>query len=641
MSSVKNVLKIATNPEHFIHPISPKKGVNDLKLWKRILGVAGFFGLTICTGGTFGVYSLISAGEKHRKIKKLAKEEASKPDNARKSIQPEKIPEGSGVDGVKKPTNLTKLEAEDSPEMILCYEKARSAMYENNVDLIKELMARDDFSMGTGFEHLLSLAINKNPPLEVIKELLTKFNINECLPAPRGYETTPLIKAVGTGNKKLVEFFLDAGAELYNPNHPFEPALNVACKNGNMEIVHLLIERGDQVKGRDKFPTPISVAVENKHFEVVEYLKKQGEEFPVDVEALVKESSWKALTFVVLNEKVNVDKVFTALIKGDETKNSLDYLDLLKALTDRGLDMRCHSALEGMEPKKWAEENQRQFLAFFLQHKGNLSDVNIFKVINKGWLKVFRVLIKNGANPNVSKNGNNLLHEACRKGHVDCVKDLLNLVSSDVANDKDKTPFQIAFMTALNAKDDKLRNNLILIMQILIDKNPRFKFMINQPFKTIKSVDEGPSKTLKAHKRYKLQTCFQIAIEKRKVELVNFFIRNGAQTDLYHEGTEPPIIIAVKNFVNFPGNESEKILEKLIAEEVNINTADGQGNTSLHFLALMWKDSTEEVQLRIRQAVAILVDKSGSLSSKNAQGKNPRDLFLENGGLEADKIFVR
>lgn len=627
MSFIINVLKTTTNPGNFFHPVSTKKGVNELTGGKRFLGIIAFGGLTVGTLGVFGIYSLITAISKQRKIAKMAKEDAAKADAAGKIIKPEK-PDEQPVD---KPIENPE-EKPLNPRHSTIFDRARSAVYSNDLSKIRELIAQGNFSLkGPGFEHLLDIAIGStfaDPSFTVIKEFLKieGFNINEVFPAPPGYEATPLIKAISTGNKELVKLFLDSGAELFNPKHTFQPALNVACVEGHLEIVKLLIERGDLVKGRDKFPSPISQAVEKKHFEIVEFLRKKGESFPTELTALTKKNSWTALKYLVTNEKADPDVVLSAILEGDETKNSIEYLNLLKALVEHGLKIDSHKAFKGTPPIEWAKKNGKQHLAFFLIHKpeNSFEAANLFDVVENNLYQVLSTLLQAGANLKcVDADRNNLLHLACNKGLIPCVKELLKLkISLDTKNNEELTPFQATLLKAMDIKYLASKNETFEILDVMVTNNGTLRISIND----IHSYENKPYRFL------------QIAIEKEDFDAVKFMLKNGALTELFQEGTKPPLMLAVEVYVTKGTPASKKILEQLLDDDANVSMEDEFDNSCLHYLASLWKESSEESRRRILESANMLILKGAIKYQPNKNGKNPYDIFKENGGQDDEPL---
>ena len=94
---------------------------------------------------------------------------------------------------------------------------------------------------------------------------------------------TPLIEACYTGNKDIVEYLIEHGANLDKEGCVYDKKtsrvvcegtpLIVATKMGNIEIVKILIDGGADINKQYGFgKTALIYAVENRRLDVVEYL---------------------------------------------------------------------------------------------------------------------------------------------------------------------------------------------------------------------------------------------------------------------------------------------------------------------------------------------------------------------------------
>jgi len=94
----------------------------------------------------------------------------------------------------------------------------------------------------------------------------------------------PLHEAVRVGNRRIVELLLAAGAQVnvrVSPRGPDTPnqwtPLHFAAYGGHTDIAEKLIERGADLSPKDLWgKTPLNYALEQKHVELVAFLKAKG-----------------------------------------------------------------------------------------------------------------------------------------------------------------------------------------------------------------------------------------------------------------------------------------------------------------------------------------------------------------------------
>jgi ankyrin repeat protein len=85
---------------------------------------------------------------------------------------------------------------------------------------------------------------------------------------------TPLFVAVQEKHKPVVEYLLSKGANIDEKNGDGEfTALYKACFDGSFDIVSVLVDAGADASLKSSGKTPLEIAIENNHKEVVEYLR--------------------------------------------------------------------------------------------------------------------------------------------------------------------------------------------------------------------------------------------------------------------------------------------------------------------------------------------------------------------------------
>jgi ankyrin repeat protein len=107
-------------------------------------------------------------------------------------------------------------------------------------------------------------------------------------------EPTPLQAAVRTGAREIVARLLDHGADPNLETRKWMAPLALACQQGDLSIVELLVNRGARVNPmhRTRHPTPIETAAWYGHENVVAFLLERGANpdsvFARDIGSLVR-----------------------------------------------------------------------------------------------------------------------------------------------------------------------------------------------------------------------------------------------------------------------------------------------------------------------------------------------------------------
>ena len=156
-----------------------------------------------------------------------------------------------------------------------------------------------------------------------------------------------LIDAVYSKNVRIVQMLLENGAKPDLCEHeallPHNNPLNVASKEGYLEIVKLLVKHGADTNARhiynlpksknykSSITTPLHLAAENGHFEIVKFLAEHG----ADIEA-------------------KDNKMETPLFKAIDSSSLRDTLMVVEYLVEHGADIETKDA-ENFKLKKLTE----------------------------------------------------------------------------------------------------------------------------------------------------------------------------------------------------------------------------------------------------------------------------------------------
>ena len=118
---------------------------------------------------------------------------------------------------------------------------------------------------GNGHQHIISYLIEEE---NVDVNFLSDYNSGNKSALMKAIES----KQVGAV-KQLVNDY-SADVDLVNSQKEF--ALQMACKQGDLEIVEVLLSKGCSINNKDSWNSPLEIAVENDHVEVALSLVKKG-----------------------------------------------------------------------------------------------------------------------------------------------------------------------------------------------------------------------------------------------------------------------------------------------------------------------------------------------------------------------------
>lgn len=195
----------------------------------------------------------------------------------------------------------------------------------------------------------------------------------------------------------------------FDPNHAFEEndgqrALHAAAANGNITIVHLLVQAGAELNAADKsLNTPLIMAVRSeKNNDVVRYLIKvgaaidiKGEDGMTALHTAAQSGNLEAVRAILATGKISInaqdDGGWTALVWATEHK----HVPLVKFLLSKGAD-----------PSKLDDEE----------------NVGLHWAAYSGEVNITYVLLEMGCDINVANmHGDTALHIAARRDNYECV----------------------------------------------------------------------------------------------------------------------------------------------------------------------------------------------------------------------------
>ena len=304
------------------------------------------------------------------------------------------------------------------------------------------------------------------------------MNINVlAVPSANNDRTTKsaLHCAAATGNLALTKSLLDLGADINikddASNTPLFSASGPVRYNSkrnevtnNLELVKLLIDRGADINAGGVAGTPLIAAIQAHSFEILDYLLEKG--------ANVKVKNKEGMTPLMLiassynNKSKEVSEKVSSLIKAGASvndNNNNGQTALMIAVNNRSSEVIRVLLENGADPNV-EDKNGSNILSYAL------SDPNILKLF-----------LDKGANPNVIVNGQPLLHQAVYRNDA-TFQTLLAYKNTDVnirnsngdnilhvlakaPNYAQKINLLLASSAAINAPNNQLETPLIKAVQ--------------------------------------------------------------------------------------------------------------------------------------------------------------------------------
>ncbi|XP_076070272.1 uncharacterized protein LOC143041969 [Mytilus galloprovincialis] len=238
-----------------------------------------------------------------------------------------------------------------------------------------------------------------------------------------------LLTAAQDGNIEDVELYVKNGANLEYTNGSFwgKTPVMVAAQAGHLQIVRYLAEQGSILETRDKYGwTPLSLAAVRGHLEIVCYLVKEG----VNLET---------------KDQRGMTPTMYAAERG--------HLEIVKFMNAQGSDLQVKSQV-GMTPLQFAAERGHLEIVQFLKEKGCDLETRsqrgmtaLMYAAERGNLEIVKYLSSHGSHLEARDTwwGETPLIFAAEGGHLEIVKHLHTKKSNlEAKTDGGMTPLMFA-----------------------------------------------------------------------------------------------------------------------------------------------------------------------------------------------------
>ncbi|MCU1336109.1 MAG: ankyrin repeat protein [Bryobacterales bacterium] len=386
--------------------------------------------------------------------------------------------------------------------------------------------------------------------------------------AANRYGVTPLYLACQNANAAVIERLLKAGADANATSTDGETALMTVARTGVVEAAKVVLDHGAKVDAREEWhgQTALMWAVDEKHPAMVKELIARG----ADVNAVSNVNKWERQNTAEPREKWLPLGGLTPLLFAARQ----GCIECAQILLDAGAKINTTDP-DGISPVLMA-------------------------VIN-GHYDVAGLLLNKGADPNLAdETGRTALYSAV-----------------------DFNTMPVSNRPAPKVIDNQLTS--LDLITLLLDKgaNVNAQLKKQQPYRT--KLDRGDDTMLTTGTTPLLR-----AAKAGDVPAMRLLLVKGADPKLATRAGITPLMAAAglgskeEDTTGRFKTEAEAIeaIQLCLDAGVDINAANGQGQTALHAAALKGWD----------KVVQFLADKGANLSAKDKQGKTALDAALGQAG---------
>ncbi|XP_046326546.2 ankyrin repeat domain-containing protein 50-like [Haliotis rufescens] len=288
--------------------------------------------------------------------------------------------------------------------------------------------------------------------LDIMKLVLTYTT--GCVNGKGYCGKTPLMTAVGSGCREMVELLVSKGADVSLVDNRGDNILHLACDGGHYEIMKYVLSQPIDINSRGrKGRTPVSWAARHGHTAMFNLLVNRGADLTLDgniFSLACKGSETEIVKLVLSHLSVDINvrgcdgrtPVMQAVCKGQ--------LEMVKLLVSKGADMTLVDNFGDNILNLACDEGHTEILQYVLSqdmqainNRGRYGRTPVVWAAFEGHRDILELLVKKGVDLSlVSEHRNNILHLACCGGHVDIVKYVLsqNVVDANSRGHGGMTP---------------------------------------------------------------------------------------------------------------------------------------------------------------------------------------------------------
>ncbi|XP_076395542.1 uncharacterized protein LOC143265743 isoform X1 [Megachile rotundata] len=414
---------------------------------------------------------------------------------------------------------------------------------------------------------------------------------------------TPLLAATISGSVDAISFLIKNGAEVNTVNKFGITLLQVAVVGGHKDAVNALIRNKADVNAFGTGGTALHLAARNGNNQLVQILIKNGANVNVDSRnmktplAAAVESNCKEVVETLISNGANVDAANGAALS---SAVFFGHKDIIKVLLDNNANIHLSHVKDTTLLHLTATRGETEIVNVLIEKGANINATNndgitpLHCAVSAGYRDTVELLLLKGANVNANSTEGTPLHSAVAKdGGIDIVKILLN-------NGAD-----------VSIKDLKNRTALELAVAH------------NQPecVKLLLSKSEKRDINAKGNDNW---TVLHIAVQRGDLEMIKCLIEEGSDVNARNTAGSKPIHIAARDGFRYVvefflsngcsihelgvanqtllhyaalGNQLE-VVKYLISKGADINAQDNNGLSPTHIAALHGHESIIEVLLQ-------------------------------------------
>ncbi|XP_046342732.2 serine/threonine-protein phosphatase 6 regulatory ankyrin repeat subunit A-like isoform X2 [Haliotis rufescens] len=329
-----------------------------------------------------------------------------------------------------------------------------------------------DLTVKTKYDDNILHAACEGGNVQIVEYIVShnKVDINST-----GHDRTPVMSAALKGHKAMFDLLVNKGCDLTVKDEYGDNILYVACEGGNVQIVEYIVSHNivDINSADDVGRTPVMLAVLKGHKAVFDLLVSKGCDLTVKdtygdniLHAAWKGGNVEIVKYIVSHNIVDINSaddvgrtpVMLAVLKGHKAVFDLlvrKRCDL--TVQDEDGDNILHAACNG---------GNVEIVEYIVCHNivdinsaGNMRRTPVMLAELKGHKAVFDLLVSKGCDLTVKdKDGDNILHRACKRGNVEIVEYIVshNIVDINSTDDVRRTPVMRAALMGHKAVFDLL-----------------------------------------------------------------------------------------------------------------------------------------------------------------------------------------
>ncbi|THV47033.1 hypothetical protein BGAL_0340g00030 [Botrytis galanthina] len=424
---------------------------------------------------------------------------------------------------------------------------------------------------------------------------------------------TPLSLAIQTGNTRIVDLVLRAGAEINEECLNGRTPLLVAIERNKINIVDLLLDRGAALKDED-----LSSVIERGNDKMVEFLIGHSISVDTSKRGMCLQSAAKLGNVKVTGEFIK--RGFALENKDGMGQTPLmlaviyGHYETIKLLLESGAEIHSRNLLD-QTPLMIAIENGNQEIVKLLLARGagipseNSFATSLMIATKNGNKEVVELLLQNGVDfERKIKYNQDLLLIAIENGNEQITELLFQSgIDLERKNNYGQTP-----LTAVTKKE--IKEVVELLLQNGVD------------FERKNSYGQTPLITaIKNGNREVVELLLQnAAIKYGNREVAELLLQKGSDIEVKDKYGQTPLIAAIKY-------GKKEVEELLLQRGADIEVKDDIGRTAISLAA----------SYKILKVVRLLLEKGPDIEVKDKYSQTPLMAAIRNGNKEVVELLLQ